>query len=293
MAKFLTFQFNGCRVGNKVLISPTLLKQMQTVQFRQDGQVAGYGLGVMVKPYHGTTLVHHSGGGYGYRAEQAWIPEAKIGIIILTNDGLGSSFTSDVYEYAMQAMLKAKVGSLPATQLQPVNKVIVHLDKAYLRTLTGSYKTNRRLITLIEHKGKLATVSGTDTVWLKAHSRAEFSATNGDRFFFFFSKAGKPTHYLNINQHDADFYIYNDSPTEKAGVIKSSWRGLVGIYKGYNNRQPETLRLFIKNGYLYCSSGGDTKVNEYQSGIFFTTDGESIIKKGNIIYWGNRAFRKQ
>ncbi|MGF2414114.1 MAG: serine hydrolase domain-containing protein, partial [Ferruginibacter sp.] len=139
MAKFLSFQFNNWKINNKVVISPKLLNQMYTVQFKLDGQVAGYGLGVRLKPYHGVTLVHHAGGGYGYRAEQAWIPEAKIGVIVLTNDGAGSTFTNEIYQKALLGMTKAKFGSLPVTNALAINKPVVHLSNTYLKRLAGTY----------------------------------------------------------------------------------------------------------------------------------------------------------
>jgi hypothetical protein len=71
MAKFLSFQFNDCKINGKEVISPDLLAQMHTVQFKLDEQLAGYGLGIMIKPYHGATLLYHPGGGYGCSAEQA------------------------------------------------------------------------------------------------------------------------------------------------------------------------------------------------------------------------------
>jgi CubicO group peptidase (beta-lactamase class C family) len=290
MAKFLSFQFNNCKINGKVIISPELINQMYTVQFKIHEQAAGYGLGVRLKPYHGGTLAHHAGGGYGYRGEQAWIPEAKIGVIILTNDGAGSSFTNEIYQKALEGMIKAKFGSLAETEVKKINKPIIQLKKTYLKTLAGTYKTNRSILEIVAVNNNIAAVLGTDTSFLIAHSNTEFSDIDGQRFIFSFDKKRMPTHFININQNNADFYIFNDFRGEKWGENKLSWNALVGSYKGYNNRQEEIIELFIKNGYLYCSDGGPTKITEYKPGIFFTADGELIIKKGNVLYFGNKVF---
>jgi hypothetical protein len=64
-------------------------------------------------------------------------------------------------------------------------------------------------------------------------------------------------------------------------------------YQGYNDRQEESVKLFIKNGYLYSSAGGETKVSEYKPGLFFTSDGESLFIKDGMLYLGNRAYSRQ
>jgi hypothetical protein len=293
MAKFLMFQFNKYKINGRTSISPELIAQMQTVQFKLDQQVASYGLGVMLKPFHGGTLVYHPGGGYGYKAVHAWIPEAKIGVVVLTNDGIGTPLINEIYETALLELLKVKSGSLPPTKLPPVNIPVVEISKEKLKKLVGTYKTNKRIVELILVKNRFLTVSAHDTILLSAHSESEFSSDDGNRYLFYFNKAGLPTHFINVNHNDADFYIFNDYPNEKSGIIQPSWKKLVGSYKGFNNRQVEIIKVFFKNGYLYSSLGGATKMTEFKPGIFFTSDGESVIKKNNTLYLGNRAYTQQ
>ena len=44
-----------------------------------------YGLGWNYGTYHGQRLINHSGGTYGFASEVAFLPEADLGIVILTN----------------------------------------------------------------------------------------------------------------------------------------------------------------------------------------------------------------
>jgi CubicO group peptidase (beta-lactamase class C family) len=47
--------------------------------------MAGYGLGWMSGEYHGQRVINHSGGTYGFASQAAFLPEAGVGIVVLTN----------------------------------------------------------------------------------------------------------------------------------------------------------------------------------------------------------------
>ena len=50
-----------------------------------------YGLGWLVGTYKGQPLVSHSGGTLGFGSEVAFLPEADLGVVILTNGGRGAA----------------------------------------------------------------------------------------------------------------------------------------------------------------------------------------------------------
>jgi len=50
-----------------------------------DSHLAAYGLGWMLRDYHGRLLVHHGGGIDGMIAEVALVPEENVGVVALTN----------------------------------------------------------------------------------------------------------------------------------------------------------------------------------------------------------------
>lgn len=49
------------------------------------GERPHYGLGLMVRPWRGATVLHHSGGLPGYKAMFALVPEHDFGLVLLTN----------------------------------------------------------------------------------------------------------------------------------------------------------------------------------------------------------------
>ncbi|MFN8591145.1 MAG: serine hydrolase domain-containing protein [Thermomicrobiales bacterium] len=50
-----------------------------------------YGMGWIVGAYHGQPLISHSGGTFGFASEVAFLPEANLGIVILSNGGAGGA----------------------------------------------------------------------------------------------------------------------------------------------------------------------------------------------------------
>ena len=67
----------------------------------------GYGLGFGIRDYRGHKLVTHTGGLPGYVSKVAMIPDAQLGIAILTNQESGAAFES-IVDHIFDAYLGAK-----------------------------------------------------------------------------------------------------------------------------------------------------------------------------------------
>ncbi|MDZ7303294.1 MAG: beta-lactamase family protein [candidate division KSB1 bacterium] len=59
---------------------------------------AYYGLGWRILDYEGMKLIFHSGGVRGYRAQIAFIPEEKVGIVVLLNAEVANHFASAFFD---------------------------------------------------------------------------------------------------------------------------------------------------------------------------------------------------
>jgi hypothetical protein len=124
-----------------------LLKEMYTPQFSVPGQVAAYGLGLSIQPWHGGTFLNHAGGGYGYSAQHYWMPEYGIGVVVLANAQSGS-LASDIADRVMLKMIEGREGSVPPNQpwdFSAASRVTVEPD--LLRRFAGTYKTRFGLMT--------------------------------------------------------------------------------------------------------------------------------------------------
>lgn len=114
LTQWLKVQVNGGKVGDLQLVRPDTLKQMHKPHtiIPVDGigealhgnTIATYGLGWFVEPHRGYTLVHHGGNVEGFSLVIGFVPQASIGIVVLTN--LASNPLRDVllYELADRAL---------------------------------------------------------------------------------------------------------------------------------------------------------------------------------------------
>jgi CubicO group peptidase (beta-lactamase class C family) len=106
MAKWLQLHLNRGKIGEESFISEANLAQMYTPQIFVDdplakkwygGEFPSYGLGWGVRSHKGHVLVEHDGMTDGFYALTSMLPQAKIGIVALSN--------SDAYYNPVQSNL--------------------------------------------------------------------------------------------------------------------------------------------------------------------------------------------
>ncbi len=80
----------GRQIGGKRYISaaPLLARRAQQISRGSD---LGYGMGLKIDHTTGTTMIHHGGTMTGYISDMLWLPEHKVGAVILTNAQGGTS----------------------------------------------------------------------------------------------------------------------------------------------------------------------------------------------------------
>src|SRR5262249_4923328 len=172
MAKYISFHLSGGKIGSKQIIRENLLKEMYTPQFPIEGQVGGYGLGIVSEPLHSGTLLHHGGGGYGYLTYQMWTPQYQVGVAVLTN--FPSSNPYGIAMNVLRGMITVKYGPLPQREPGKItDKPIITLDIKLLQRLVGTYKPRGSLVAFKIKDDGLYRVSGTTDEKLNAHSPTE------------------------------------------------------------------------------------------------------------------------
>ncbi|MHB1329732.1 MAG: serine hydrolase [Gemmatimonadales bacterium] len=92
MLKYIQFRIDQGTVGGKRLVSEAQERLMQTPHMVSGGGfdypelgLGNYGLGVGVSTYRGHKLVVHGGGIDGFISSMSWLPDQKMGIMVLTN----------------------------------------------------------------------------------------------------------------------------------------------------------------------------------------------------------------
>lgn len=115
MAKWMQFQLNNGKVNGKQIVSEKNLNEMRQPHIMNPISKAaqelwpsthfrGYGLGWSLMDYHGMKVISHSGGYDGMISYSAFVPEANLGLVILTNKN------SSLYQPLFYSILDAFLG---------------------------------------------------------------------------------------------------------------------------------------------------------------------------------------
>ncbi|MEZ4587090.1 MAG: serine hydrolase domain-containing protein [Gemmatimonadales bacterium] len=285
MARFVSFMLAGGAIDGRTLLAPELLDQMATPQlgFERPG---GYGLGLSVRPMAGATLLAHGGDGYGYATMQAWIPEHRVGVVVLSNQH--SSIAYELADSALRKMVRAKLGQVPPDP--PVSfddAPEVEPDPAVLSRLAGSYKRRSSLIRFAVVDGALHA----DSTRLVARGPTTFSGP-GVRYRFALGPDGAPRGVEMTSCCGLEYWPYNDGPGDPPGPNRAWWATVVGSYRAPVFGGFHPMEVSVRRGYLYLDWGGGQRLREHAPRLYFTPDGESVRFLDDRVEVGNRPFSR-
>lgn len=94
MAQYLRFHLRDGKYRGTQLLSKRFQDEMETAQMIASAgrdtllpmvHFDTYGLGLWLRDYYGKLLVSHGGGIDGMLSQMAWLPEADVGVVVLTN----------------------------------------------------------------------------------------------------------------------------------------------------------------------------------------------------------------
>ena len=289
MARFISFHLAGGLAKGRRLVAPEVLKQMYVPQFTLPGQKAGYGLGVSCRPYHGATLAFHGGGGYGFSTDQRWVPEYGVGVVVLSNGEGGDNFVANLADRSLQAMIRAKRGALPQDEPLPwTREPLVNLEADKIRRLEGSYLVGAQVTSFRVDGNRLQ-------LCVEARPAAGCAFAHAirprrDLYEFILNEQGRVREVHNHGDNGVSFLVPNDSPADAAGPGKAEWTRYLGRYQAKAYGQDDERTISLKRGYLYWDNR--LKLTEYQPGLFFTADGDSVQFREGTVEYGNRLFRR-
>jgi CubicO group peptidase (beta-lactamase class C family) len=111
LTKWLIFNMNEGKLNGKQIMSSTSLEEVLSPQINQSRSFYkfkryAYGLGWNLGTYGDEKLIHCFGEFAGYRPHVSFMPEHKIGIVVLTNESSESIFlpdliAADIYDYLL------------------------------------------------------------------------------------------------------------------------------------------------------------------------------------------------
>ncbi|HEY6944908.1 MAG TPA: serine hydrolase domain-containing protein [Candidatus Acidoferrum sp.] len=140
LAKYIAFHLTEGSNGNSSVLSGPTLREMHRPQWLLPGWQESWGLGMRVCRTNGHLCVGHAGGGI-YAASVYFVPDLKLGVIVLSNsedDELG-----DYRDYIVQLLAPFLNGSSPQAQ----------------RRLAGDFKRFVGLYEAKNHLGRMLVAS--------------------------------------------------------------------------------------------------------------------------------------
>lgn len=158
LCRFARVLFNEGQIvetGEQLLSSATL-KEMWSVQYGSSDQQNGYGIGFYVSDFMGQRRVQHSGVMYGYATRLYVLPEADLGVAIVSTLDATNSVVDRIGNYALSLIRAQRLGHTlpPFTRYLPV-------DSTLARTLDGRYE-GPGILYAVERNGRLYLDNGAE-----------------------------------------------------------------------------------------------------------------------------------
>jgi hypothetical protein len=272
---------------------------MYTPQCTAENQASGYGLGIYKAIQHDTVRLSHGGLGYGISAHYRFLPEHRIGVVLLTNQDAAHN-APDLAGRVIELMLEVKLGRVPTNRpLTPAAKPISSFTDSGLRLFEGTYLLYEGALFRFKYdKGNLFHIAGSDKLKLDPYSANEF--THGSRRYkFLLSENGQPKgvrifdpYYDPQTAENSVIYLpVNDTRGAARGPNKSTWRRHAGKYAGTFIGASSEVKVSLENGYLYLND--ELRLTEAGPDFFIAADGDPVIFGDERLSVGNRLYFKK
>lgn len=180
MARYVQMQLAGgvAPDGARVVSEDQLrLTQTQQIAFPENPDMPpaiadtakGYGLGWAVGSYYGQPLLWHSGGTFGFGSELALLPEADLGIVILSNTANAEVFNLGVQMRALELLFdqpmtfdavvtQALEGR--EAQIAQMQQLLHDVDEETAAQVVGEYRNAELGSIIVSQEGETLVIDG-------------------------------------------------------------------------------------------------------------------------------------
>ena len=142
------------------LVSESNLAQRQ-VPNAVEAEGATYGMGLRVDKNWGVTVVHHGGDVWGYHSEMIWLPDYRVGAVILTNGDQGNVLTASLMRKLVEQIfdgrpeadqqLEFAAQRLDIERKRERKRLQIPADPSAVRLLAANYRS-QELGDLVVHR---------------------------------------------------------------------------------------------------------------------------------------------
>jgi len=121
LARFLMLQFQAGGAGGRRVLRGATLREMQRIHWLRPDWKGGSGLGFQIRRAGDQTRVGHGGSLGGYRTQIEFVPQDKVGVIVLTNSNEGEplKYVDQAFKIAGPALVKAYGKPKPVSKPDP------------------------------------------------------------------------------------------------------------------------------------------------------------------------------
>ncbi len=159
----------------------------------------GYGLGWNVNDYRGKKIVSHTGGWPGQVSRVTLVPEAKLGIVVLTNQEEGAAFQTVTYS-VLDAALGAPATDWVAAYAEVVKKGQANADESWQKHVAARDAASKPSLPWAKYAGTYR------DAWYGDVSLA----LEGEKLVMTFSKTAQLVGDLDHWQHDTFIVKWRD-----------------------------------------------------------------------------------
>jgi CubicO group peptidase (beta-lactamase class C family) len=287
MARYALFHLNAGRAGGKQLLERKLWEEMHS--FPRAGHP--YGLGVERDQFKfGATVIddlNHDGGGFGFVSRFSYYPKAGLAWAGFFNKPAAAGYEAFSDSLCGEILERAYGKKTPVPSAQEL--ATVEVSKEAQQSFVGNY---------LGRGGELFEIRfDNGMLGMKVADKFQKLSFTSPVDAFLTDPSGQvaPMHLEAANDLRPKFLRcsggpsfgdldYNDGSADAPGPDKKEWQRYVSDYHMLVWGKPlVTLRVHIKNGYLYLDER--KLIVEQEPGLFFSADGEALDFRGEEPTW--------
>lgn len=248
LARFLSAAFRG-GVGEeggggeeRRVIEAQTLEAMWEPQFAEPGATNGYGFGFAVEEADGERRLGHGGAIYGFSTQLSFLPDAGLGVVVVSAVDGTNTVTSRIADAALDLMRAQQRGEpLPLETLRGTDPV----DPGLALALEGTYGEGDSALELDERNGRLFVTP------LRGGAVMEFRA-RGDTLIVddrvSFGLRALPDGDALLGLGGAPIRLERQPTRSLPPEAPARWRGLIGEYGWDHN----VLYILEREGRLFA-----------------------------------------
>lgn len=291
LASYLLFHVNKGTSGERTLLNEARWEEMHSFPFS-----GAYSLGVTGwKLRFGDTdlwTLHHNGGGCGFGCVFRFYPEAKLGLGVLFNRGVG-----DAYRWGasmIDQILTRRHGPLqPRVRVEDFPEA--KRTPEALGKFVGNWRGRESATDFRIEQGSLIAKGSPADIPVRVISPSEIvlpgKGPNGNALQMTYFPAQQESTAHVESAFSFGHLDYNDGPNDAPGPNKEEWDAYTGKYWiHYWRKRAYDVIVHRQNGYLYLNE--IRLVDEYEPGLFFTSDGEAVDFRSDPPRWRSLPLRR-